>query len=307
MRHFIELGDIAHADLHHIISHAEELKATRGAHAKLLAGKSLAMIFEKHSTRTRISFEVAMYELGGHPLVLSSGDLQLGRGETIADTARVLSRYNHAIMMRATLHEKLIELAQYATIPVINGLTDMSHPCQIMADMMTIKEKLGATNGKKITWLGDGNNVLNSLISSAPAFGFELHIACPQSLQPDIHYVQAAKNAGGKIVFHDDIMQATHNADAIVTDTWISMGHENSETRRQLLAPYQVNELIMNNAKESAIFLHCLPAHRGEEVTAQVIDGNRSAVWVEAENRLHVQKAILCWVLNINNTLNIRN
>jgi ornithine carbamoyltransferase len=297
IRHFIELADIPNADLQQIISHAAELKANRGTHDKPLAGKSLAMIFEKHSTRTRISFEVAMHELGGKPIVLSAGDLQLGRGETIADTARVLSRYNHAIMMRATLHEKLTELAQYATIPVINGLTDMSHPCQIMADMLTIKERLGETHGKKITWLGDGNNVLNSLISAAPAFGFELHMACPKSLQPDANYVNSAMQSGGKLYFHDDIMKATQGADAIVTDTWISMGHENSETRRQLLAPYQVNEQIMNNAKESAIFLHCLPAHRGEEVTSEVIDGSRSAVWDEAENRLHVQKSILCWVM----------
>ena len=297
LRHFIELGDIAATELHKIMQHAHHLKANRYSHPPLLAGKSLAMIFEKHSTRTRISFEVAMHELGGHPIVLSSTDLQLGRGETIADTARVLSRYNHAIMMRTTLHEKLVELAQYATIPVINGLSDMSHPCQIMADVMTIEERLGSIKGRKVSWLGDGNNVLNSLISATPAFGFELHIACPKSLQPEDTYVEAARQAGGKLHFHQNIMEATAQADVVVTDTWISMGHENSETRRQLLAPYQVNELIMNNAKESAIFLHCLPAHRGEEVTSNVIDGSKSAVWDEAENRLHVQKAILCWLL----------
>ncbi len=311
IKHFIELSDIPNDDLRNIIIHAKQLKATRGtqhnsltaqqhsptAQHNLLVGKSLAMIFEKPSTRTRISFEVAMYELGGHPLVLSASDLQLGRGETIADTARVLSRYNHAIMMRATIHEKLIELAQYSTIPVINGLTDLSHPCQIMADMMTIEEKIGTTQGKKITWLGDGNNVLNSLISATPAFGFELHIACPKSLQPNANHVAKALQNGGKVIFHDNIIHATQNADAIITDTWISMGHENSETRRQLLTPYQVNAAIMNNAKENAIFLHCLPAHRGEEVTSDVIDGKQSAVWDEAENRLHVQKAILCWVL----------
>jgi ornithine carbamoyltransferase len=295
--HFIELGDIAATELHKIMQHAHHLKANRYSHPALLAGKSLAMIFEKHSTRTRISFEVAMRELGGYPIVLSASDLQLGRGETIADTARVLSRYNHVIMMRTTLHEKLTELAQYATIPVINGLSDMSHPCQIMADVMTIEERLGSIKDRKIAWLGDGNNVLNSLISATPAFGFELHIACPKSLQPETAYIETAQKAGGKLHFHQDIMAATAQADVVVTDTWISMGHENSETRRQLLAPYQVNELIMNNAKESAIFLHCLPAHRGEEVTSNVIDGSKSAVWDEAENRLHVQKAILCWLL----------
>jgi ornithine carbamoyltransferase len=297
VRHFIELGDIPRATLRQIIDHAKELKATRYTHDKLLAGKNLAMIFEKHSTRTRISFEVAMWELGGYPIVLSASDLQLGRGETIADTARVLSRYNHAIMMRATLHEKLTELTHAATIPVINGLTDMSHPCQIMADILTIEERLGSCAGKKIAWFGDGNNVLHSLISAAPAFGFELHIACPASLAPHTYYVNQARNAGAIIHFHEQTEEAAKGADVIVTDTWISMGHENSEMRRQLLAPYQVNGAIMACAKPHALFLHCLPAHRGEEVTADIIDGAHSAVWDEAENRLHVQKAILCWVM----------
>jgi ornithine carbamoyltransferase len=299
VKHFIDLFDIKAHELQKILSHAHELKKNRGNHEKYLNGKSLAMIFEKNSTRTRISFEIAMYELGGHAIMLSAQDLQLGRGETIADTARVLSRYNHAIMMRTTLHEKLLELAQYSTVPVINGLSDLSHPCQIMADLMTIEEKFGTAQGKKIVWLGDGNNVLHSLISATPAFGFELHIACPKPLQPEFDYVERALHAGGELHFHDDVMQATEQADVIVTDTWVSMGHENSETRRQLLTPYQVNDAVLQNAKENAIFLHCLPAHRGEEVTASVIDGAKSAVWDEAENRLHVQKAILCWLLNL--------
>lgn len=297
-KHFIDLFDIKAQDLHQILNHACELKKNRHSHEKLLSGKSLAMIFEKNSTRTRISFEIAMYELGGHAIMLSAQDLQLGRGETIADTARVLSRYNHAIMMRTTLHEKLLELANYSSIPVINGLSDLSHPCQIMADLMTIKERLGSIEGKKIVWLGDGNNVLHSFISATKSFGFELHIACPKPLQPSFGYVERALHAGGVLHFHDDIMQATKHADVVVTDTWVSMGHENSETRRQLLTPYQVNQEVMKNAKDSAIFMHCLPAHRGEEVTASVIDGEASAVWDEAENRLHVQKAILCWLLN---------
>jgi ornithine carbamoyltransferase len=298
-KHFIDLFDIKAQDLHQILNHAHELKKNRTSHGKLLSGKSLAMIFEKNSTRTRISFEIAMYELGGHAIMLSAQDLQLGRGETIADTARVLSRYNHAIMMRTTLHEKLIELANYSEVPVINGLSDLSHPCQIMADLMTIQEKFGSIKGKKIVWLGDGNNVLHSLISATPAFGFELHIACPKPLQPAFEYVERALHAGGVLHFHDDIMQACKQADVVVTDTWVSMGHENSETRRQLLTPYQVNDLVMRSAKENAIFMHCLPAHRGEEVTASVIDGSASVVWDEAENRLHVQKAILCWLFNV--------
>jgi ornithine carbamoyltransferase len=296
-RHFIDLHDIPAEDLRAILTHAATLKAQRRTHGALLAGRSVGLIFEKNSTRTRVSFEVGIAELGAHPLVLSASDLQLGRGETIADTARVLSRYVDAIMMRTTLHEKLIELAEYATIPVINGLSDLSHPCQIMADLLTVQERLGTLEGRKIMWAGDGNNVLNSWIDAAPVFGFSLHIACPEAFRPDAEYVARAVAAGADIRFTTNLMEAAAGADVITTDTWVSMGHENSETRRQSLSPYQVNDAVMNTAAPHAIFLHCLPAHRGEEVTASVIDGAQSAVWDEAENRLHVQKAILCWAL----------
>ncbi len=295
IRHFIDLEQLDAEVLHGILVHAAELKAERRSHPPLLAGRSVAMIFEKHSTRTRVSFEVGIRELGAHPLMLSAAELQLGRGETIADTARVLSRYVDAIMMRTVSHEKLLELAAYATVPVINGLSDLSHPCQIMADLLTVQERLGQVSGRKVMWAGDGNNVLNSWISAAPAFGFSLHIACPEQFRPDEGYVGRARSAGAEIRMTTSLEEAAEGADVVVTDTWVSMGHENSETRRQKLSPYQINEKMMERADARAIFLHCLPAHRGEEVTAGVIDGPASAVWDEAENRLHVQKAILCW------------
>lgn len=299
LRHFINISDIAPDALHTILEHAAMLKAKRGTHDTPLIGKSLAMIFEKNSTRTRVSFEVGMRELGGNPVILSSSDLQLGRGETIADTARVLSRYVHCIMMRAMFHENVVELAHYADVPIINGLTDETHPCQIMADLLTVREHLGSIKGKKIVWAGDGNNVLHSWINAAPAFGFELHIACPKEFMPTMSYVDTARAKGANIVYADSIEEAAEDADVITTDTWVSMGHENSETRRRLLTPYQVDSAIMARAKKDAIFLHCLPAHRGEEVTPKVIDGPQSAIWDEAENRLHAQKAILCWCLGI--------
>jgi ornithine carbamoyltransferase len=298
IRHFIDLEAIPASGLHAILTHAAALKAERRTHGALLAGRSVAMIFEKPSTRTRLSFEVGIHELGGHPLVLSAGDMQLGRGESIADTARVLSRYADAVMMRTTLHEKLIELAAYATIPVINGLSELSHPCQIMADLLTVQERFGRVKDLKIMWAGDGNNVLNSWISAAPAFGFALYIACPESLRPDAGYVMRARALDAEIHFTHSLAEAAAGADVVVTDTWVSMGHENSETRRQQLAPYQIDDGVMMQANKEAIFLHCLPAHRGEEVTASVIDGAQSAVWDEAENRLHVQKAILCWCMH---------
>ncbi len=299
VRHFLDLRDIDKASLDSILTLAAQLKATRGTHAQHLAGTSLGMIFEKHSTRTRVSFEVGMKELGGHPLVLSSSDLQLGRGETIADTARVLSRYVHSIMMRSTHHERLVELAHYANIPVINGLTDLSHPCQIMADMLTLLERTGTLTGIKAVWAGDGNNVLNSWISAAAIWQFSLHIACPQGFEPDSTYIEWARTKNADITFHASLENAVAGSNVVVTDTWVSMGHENSETRRQKLTPYQVNDAIMKRAASDAVFLHCLPAHRGEEVAASVIDGAQSAVWDEAENRLHVQKAILCWCLEV--------
>ena len=297
-RHFITLSDITLKDLRDILSLANKLKLKRMSHKPFLQGKSLAMIFEKNSTRTRISFEVGMNELGGHPLVLSAQDLQLGRGETIADTARVLSRYAHIIMMRSHFHENLQELAHYANIPVINGLTDANHPCQIMADIMTIEEHLGSIEGKIVTWAGDGNNVLHSWINAAALFDFTLRIACPKKFYPSAEIVKQAQEKGATILFEEDILKAADNADVITTDTWVSMGHDNSETRRLAFAPYHVNQDVMKQASPHAIFLHCLPAHRGDEVSADVIDGAKSVVWDEAENRLHVQKAIMCWCLN---------
>ncbi len=294
-RHFLDIHQIPAEELHQILALAAELKANRRTHEKMLAGKSLAMIFEKNSTRTRVSFEVGMAELGGHPVVLSSNDLQLGRGETIADTARVLSRYVDAIMMRCMLHDTLTELAAYADVPVINGLTDRSHPCQIMADLLTVQERLGRTDGLRVMWAGDGNNVLVSWMEAAAPFDFSLHIACPEPFRPDAALLRACQAQGADITLYEDVMAAARDADVVITDTWVSMGHENSQRRRELLTPYQVTAEVMAVAKSNAIFLHCLPAHRGEEVTADVIDGTSSAVWDEAENRLHVQKAILCW------------
>ena len=244
-RHFLDLHDLSDADLHSILSDAAAFKSARRTHTPMLSGRSIAMIFEKNSTRTRVSFEVGIHELGARALVLSAADLQLGRGETIADTARVLSRYVDAIMMRTTFHEKLIELAEYATIPIINGLSDLSHPCQIMADLLTVQEKLGTIQGKKIMWAGDGNNVLNSWISAAPVFEFELVIACPPAFYPDRNYVEKAQKAGATIHFTTNMEAAAEGADVITTDTWVSMGHENSETRRQQLSPFQVNDRII--------------------------------------------------------------
>ncbi len=299
VRHFINLNDHSADTLKRILGEATRLKVERGSHEQPLKGKSLAMIFEKNSTRTRVSFEVGMRELGGNPLILSAGDLQLGRGETIADTARVLSRYVHCIMMRAMYHENVVELAHYAEVPVINGLTDATHPCQIMADIMTVQERLGTIKDKKVVWAGDGNNVLHSWINAAPLFGFSLHIACPKGFKPKSSIVKAARAKGADIVMYDSVTEAAQGAHVITTDTWVSMGYENSETRRRALTPYQVNDAVMDVAAQEAIFLHCLPAHRGEEVSASVIDGAQSAIWDEAENRLHVQKAIINWCMGV--------
>jgi len=287
-RDFLDLDAIDAKTLRQIIDHARDLKKKN---KKLLEGKTLVQIFEKPSTRTRVSFEVGMKQLGGDVVTLNAADMQLGRGETIADTARVLSRYADIIMLRAYSHNTLLELAQNATVPVINGLTDLSHPCQIMADILTFEEKKGSIKGKKIAWVGDGNNVLLSWIHAAEKFEFDMHIACPKELLPKI---KNSKN----LKLCDNPVDCVKDVDCVVTDTWSSMGDKNADLRRNLLVNYQVDDKLMAQAKKDAIFLHCLPAHRGEEVSASVIDGKQSAVWDEAENRLHAQKAIMAWCLS---------
>ncbi len=298
-RHFLDLDRIAPADLRRVLDWAAAYKRGRppaGA-AKPLAGKSLAMIFEKPSTRTRVSFELAIKQLGGDAVVLDRGSTQLGRGETIADTARVLSRYVDAIMVRTTKEEKLLELAGAATVPVINGLTDRTHPCQLMADVMTFEERQGPIKGRVVAWSGDGNNMATSWIHAAVQFGFELRLACPPELPPPADVVAWAKARGGRIAVTADVDQAVRGSDCVVTDVWVSMGEHEPTNQHNLLRPYQVDERVMALAKKDAIFMHCLPAHRGEEVTAAVIDGPQSAAWDEAENRLHAQKGILAWCM----------
>lgn len=298
MRHFLDFRDLTVDDILLILSEAQRLKFSREqGPVKLLNGKSLAMIFEKNSTRTRVSFEVAMAELGGTPLVLQKDDLQLGRGETVADTARVLSRYVHAMMLRAYHHNTLMELAQYSTVPVINGLTDLLHPCQLMADVMTIEQHLGGIQGKKVAWVGDGNNMANTWITVAEKLDFELVMACPTSLPPDAAILAAAKKNGARARLTTSPVEAVTGADVVTTDTWVSMGDDDTLTRKQAFRGFQVNDALMSNAEPDAIFLHCLPAHRGEEVSDTVLDGAQSKVWDEAENRLHVQKAILLWCM----------
>ena len=299
-RYFIDLHHIDSGVLQRILEVAKELKAARrqGGRPKLLEGRTLAMIFEKNSTRTRVSFEVAMLELGGNVLSFSSGELQLGRGETVADTARVLSRYVDAIMLRCHAHRTLEELAGAAAIPVINGLTNGCHPCQIMADLMTFEEKRGPAAGKTFAWVGDGNNMANTFIAAAGQFGLTLRLACPPQLAPSQGMIKWARERGATVTLTENPVRAVAGADAVITDTWVSMGDRDTETRYELLAPYQVNAALMAQAGKDALFMHCLPAHRGEEVTAEVIDGPQSAVWDEAENRLHVQKAILLWCLH---------
>jgi ornithine carbamoyltransferase len=298
-RHFLDLDLLPTEELRRVVELGSAFKAGKppGGEARPLAGKALAMIFEKPSTRTRVSFERGMRQLGGDAIVLERESSQLGRGETVADTARVLSRYVDVIMLRTTKEEKLRELAEHATVPVINGLTDRTHPCQLMADVMTFEERRGPIAGRKIAWSGDGNNMATSWIHAAERFGFALHLACPQELQPPQDVVAWARGRGAAITVTPDVEAAVHQADCVVTDTWISMGDQDSSSRHNLLRAYQVDERLMKLAKPEAIFMHCLPAHRGEEVTPAVIDGPQSAVWDEAENRLHAQKGILYWCL----------
>jgi ornithine carbamoyltransferase len=296
-RHFLDLDDFDTATLRSILERGSSLKKG-GRTGKPLAGKTLAMIFEKPSTRTRVSFEVGMRQLGGDVVMLSSKEMQLGRGETVADTAKVLSRFVDVIMLRTDSEEKLLELAEHATVPVINGLTDRSHPCQIMADVLTFEEHRGPIAGKVVAWSGDGNNVAASWIHAAVRFGFELRLACPEGLKPSPDLVAWAVSQGGKVSVSGDPQAAVADADCVVTDIWVSMNQEDGETRHNLLVPYRVDQRLMANAKSDAIFMHCLPAHRGDEVTAEVIDGPNSVVWDEAENRLHAQKGILTWCLD---------
>jgi ornithine carbamoyltransferase len=298
MRHFLDLRDLTQNDIIAILAEAQRRKNARGqGEEQDLGGKSLAMIFEKNSTRTRVSFEVAMRELGGTPIILQKEDLQLGRGETVADTARVLARYVHAMMLRAYHHNTLMELAQYSSAPVINGLTDLLHPCQIMADVLTIEQHFGDIAGKKIAWVGDGNNMANSWITMAQKMDFELVLACPASLPPNADILKSALAAGAKVRLTTSPQDAVEGADVVNADTWVSMGDDDTLTRKQAFKGFQVDEALMAKAKKEAVFLHCLPAHRGEEVTDAVLDGPQSLVWQEAENRLHVQKAILLWCL----------
>jgi len=291
-RDFLAIPDFSAPELLALFDLAERMR--RGEYGKKpLAGKTLAMIFMKASTRTRVSFEVGTYELGGHALFLSPRDVQLGRGEPIADTARVLSRYVDGIMIRTFAHQDVEELARYADVPVINGLTDLLHPCQILADILTIRQHLGTFEGKKVAWIGDGNNMANSWINAAYRLGFELAIASPEGYEPADHLIERAKGHA-KITLTRDPKEAIEGAHVVNTDVWASMGQEDEQKKRERdFAGYTVNATLMERAASDAIFLHCLPAHRGEEVTADVIDGPQSRVWDEAENRLHIQKAIM--------------
>jgi ornithine carbamoyltransferase len=302
-RHFLDLADAGTDAIAAMLNDALDRKEARATWPRgradadaPLAGHLLAMIFEKNSTRTRVSFDVAMRQLGGSAIVLEAGSTQLGRGETIADTARVLSRMVDAIMIRTDDHAKIEELAHYASVPVINGLTDRSHPCQIMADLLTLIERGKPLPGLEVAWLGDGNNVLNSIVEAAGLMKFNVRVAVPQGYESDPAYIARAEARGARITLHRDAAEAVSGADVVVTDTWVSMGQEHAHNKLAAMAPYQVNERLMGATKGDAVFLHCLPAHRGEEVTDPVIDGPQSVVWDEAENRIHAQKSVLRWV-----------
>ncbi len=299
MRDFIDLWDFSKGELQSILELAKKLKKQthQGIWSDWAKNKSLSMIFEKNSTRTRYSFELAMKQLGGQTIVTSSRDMQLGRGETLGDTAQVLSRYVDAIMVRTDDHNKLFELAKFSDIPIINALTDFSHPCQIMADIMTWQEHKGDIKGKKAAWFGDGNNVCTSFIMAATLWRFDFYIATPKAHKANIKVIEWAKKQGANIIETQDINEAAKDADLIITDTFISMGSEKTDMRNMMA--YQVNNMLMKQAKDSALFMHCLPAHRNEEVTDEVIDSAQSVVFDEAENRLHIQKAILCYCLGL--------
>jgi ornithine carbamoyltransferase len=298
IRHFLDLSEIPAQELRGIIDASRVLKDQRGTADKPLAGKTLVMIFDKPSTRTRVSFDVAMRQLGGDTIMLTGQEMQLGRGETLADTARVLSRYVDIIMIRMLDHEALYELARHATVPVINGLTRVSHPCQVMADVLTFEEHRGPIRGRTVAWTGDANNVLTSWIHAAQRFSFRLKIATPPQLAPKKPVLDWIKATGADVHLGHDPEEAVRDADCVVTDTWVSMGDKDGRRRHNLLQAYQVNASLMAKAKPDALFMHCLPAHRGEEVTDEVIDGPQSVVFDEAENRLHAQKGILAWCLH---------
>jgi ornithine carbamoyltransferase len=306
MKHFLDIHKTEIDDLRGIIDHARTMKDARNGLPKgtpdadqPLAGHMVALIFEKPSTRTRVSFDVGVRQMGGETMVLSGKDMQLGHGETIADTARVLSRYVDLIMIRTFEEATLLELAEHATVPVINGLTDRSHPCQIMADVMTFEEHRGPIAGKKVVWTGDGNNVCASFLHAAGQFGFDMVITGPEILDPEAEFINLARSKDVSVTIERDAEKAVEGADLVVADTWISMHDAQSarERRHNLLRPYQVNDRLMSHAKPEALFMHCLPAHREEEVTSSVMDGPQSVIFDEAENRLHAQKAVMRWCL----------
>jgi len=301
-RHFLDISALDSKTLRRILDAAHAMKKAGKRVPAALRPKGienlvLVMIFEKPSTRTRVSFDIAMRQLGGGALSLNHTDLQLGRGESVADTARVLSRYADGIMIRANSHETLLELARHATIPVVNGLTDKSHPCQVMADVMTFEEHLGAIKGRTVAWIGDGNNVAISWMHAAARFGFSLRLACPDQLEPEDEALEWVKTQKADVSLSNDPEKAVKGADCVVTDTWVSMGQSDAAKRKKILAPFGVDAKLMSKAAKGAIFMHCLPAYRGLEVSQDVLEGPQSVVWDEAENRLHAQKAILAWCL----------
>ena len=300
IRHFIDLETETSETLKDILATAHSIKAARKGQRKtdILQDKVIALVFDKPSTRTRVSFDVGIRELGGSPLMLTGAEMQLGRGESIPDTARVLSRFVDGIMIRMLDHQAVSDLAKYSDVPVINGLTYYSHPCQIMADIMTYEEHRGSLEGKTVTWVGDYNNVLTSWLHAAEHFDFTMRVAVPDELMTDFTVIDRLKGRGVKIEMCDTAESAADASDLIITDTWVSMGDDDAEHRHNLLKPYQVNTNLMGLAKDDALFMHCLPAHRGEEVTDEVMDGPQSVVFDEAENRLHAQKGIMAWCFN---------
>lgn len=306
IRHFLSLSDAGSDGIAAILADALDRKAARTGWPKgkpdadaPLADHTLAMIFEKNSTRTRVSFDMAMRQLGGDAMFMAAGQMQLGRGETVADTSRVLSRMVDAIVIRTDDHSKIEDMARFASVPVINGLTDLSHPCQIVADLLTMLEHGKALPGLTVAWLGDGNNVLSSIIEAAGLMKFNVRVGCPQGYDPDPAFMETARAAGASIDVFRDADEAVRGADVVVTDTWVSMGQEHVHNKLAAMAPFQVNEKLMAAAKPDARFLHCLPAHRGEEATGAVLDGPQSLIWDEAENRIHAQKSILLWCFGL--------